>query len=249
VSSTGSRRRHRAFARQVALVARREYLRTVRRRGFVAGTLLLPLAMGFVFGISALSSTSFGQGSSGPIFVVNESATPLTPDARITPNVNVVDRAEAEQRLADHTVSEYFVVPAAWPGQAVIQVVGADRPLALARLRRALDETVVTGLPTTLAFHRWLAADERFARAELATDFVERAWDGAEERARVARRAALAAANAASRARSTTAQADSPGSGRAGASPDGRGPLDRQGRADGWRNVALREAAERWPAR
>ena len=49
------------FARLVALVARRDYLRTVRRRGFVAGTLLLPLAMGFIFAISAFNSSSLTE--------------------------------------------------------------------------------------------------------------------------------------------------------------------------------------------
>ena len=34
-----------SFSRLVGLVARRDYLRTVRRRGFVFGTLLLPLSI------------------------------------------------------------------------------------------------------------------------------------------------------------------------------------------------------------
>jgi len=34
------------FLRLVAIVARRDYLRTVRRRGFIFGTLLLPIGIG-----------------------------------------------------------------------------------------------------------------------------------------------------------------------------------------------------------
>jgi ABC-2 type transport system permease protein len=118
------------FVRLLVLVARRDYLRTVRRRGFVAGTLLLPLAMGLILAISAFASTSVGQGSTGPIVVVNESAVPIVADARVTPDVVVVDRREADRRLADKSVSNYFVVPATWPSQPRVLVVTADRPAA-----------------------------------------------------------------------------------------------------------------------
>jgi ABC-2 type transport system permease protein len=115
------------FVRLVALVARRDYLRTVRRRGFVAGTLLLPLAMGFVFAISALSSTSIGPRQSGPVVVVNESSVPLVADPRITPDVVVVDRTNADQQLSAHSISDYFVVPSTWPAEPTIQVVASER--------------------------------------------------------------------------------------------------------------------------
>lgn len=120
---------NREFTRLVVLVARRDYLRTVRRRGFVAGTLLLPLAMGFIFAISAFSSTSFTQtGSSGPIVVVNQSAIPIVADSRLTPDVIVVSQQEANQRLADREVADYYVIPPTWPGQPIVGVVTADRP-------------------------------------------------------------------------------------------------------------------------
>ena len=115
------------FLRLVVLVARRDYLRTVRRRGFVAGTLLLPLAMGFIFAISAFSSTSLGLSQTGPVVVVNESAVSIDPDPALTPDVTVVDRADADTRLADQTISDYFVVPATWPAQQNILVVSGDR--------------------------------------------------------------------------------------------------------------------------
>src|SRR3954453_1923447 len=116
------------FVRLVALVARRDYLRTVRRRGFVAGTLLLPLAMGFLFALSAFGSSAMTQSPTGPVVVVNESAVPIVPDARITPDVVVLDRAEADARLAAKAIDDYFVVPSTWPTQPTVLVVTSDRP-------------------------------------------------------------------------------------------------------------------------
>lgn len=133
------------FLRLVRLVARRDYVRTVRRRGFVAGTLLLPLGMTFIFALSSLSSTSFGQ-ASGPVVVVNESAIPLTADPKITPDVVVVDRAEADRRLATNSISEYYVVPAQWPAQPTVLIVQQDQPtgarpqLAISRVAAAQTE-------------------------------------------------------------------------------------------------------------
>src|SRR4051812_17088879 len=86
--------------------------------------------MGLILGVSAFASSSVGQGSSGPIIVVNESAVPIVADARITPDVVVVDRAEADGRLADKSISNYFVVPATWPSQSTVLVVASDRPAA-----------------------------------------------------------------------------------------------------------------------
>ncbi|MBA2372880.1 MAG: acetyl-CoA carboxylase biotin carboxylase subunit [Chloroflexi bacterium] len=65
------------------------------------------------------------------------------------------------------------------PMIAKVMVVSADRAGAIARLRRALDETVITGLQTTLPFHRAVACDPAFAAADLSTDWVADRWDGA----------------------------------------------------------------------
>ena len=50
-----------------------------------------------------------------------------------------------------------------------------DRPSALARLRRALDELRIEGLPTTRALHQALARDPCVARADFHTGWLE-AW-------------------------------------------------------------------------
>jgi ABC-2 type transport system permease protein len=115
------------FIRLVLLVARRDYLRTVRRRGFVAGTLLLPVAMVATFAISTFASTSLGN-QGGPILVVNESALSILPDATATPNIQVVARADAEQRLEAGSASEYYLVPAEWPALPRVLVVQRDGP-------------------------------------------------------------------------------------------------------------------------
>jgi acetyl/propionyl-CoA carboxylase alpha subunit len=51
---------------------------------------------------------------------------------------------------------------------------GADRDEALDSLAAALDETVVEGVTTNLAFLRWLVGHPAFRRGELSTDFLTR---------------------------------------------------------------------------
>jgi acetyl-CoA carboxylase biotin carboxylase subunit len=69
---------------------------------------------------------------------------------------------------------------------------GSDRDEAIARMVAALGETVVTGVPTTVPFHRWALAHPAFRSAEYDTRFVDGEWAA---RARPdARLAALAAA-------------------------------------------------------
>jgi ABC-2 type transport system permease protein len=108
-----------SFTRLVALVARRDYLRTVRRRGFLFGTLLLPLSIAFFFLVSSVVSTA--QISSGPdpsqvtLVVVNDSAVTLSND--LIANLRVVDRAAAEAKLASGAAAEYYLVPDTWPDQ------------------------------------------------------------------------------------------------------------------------------------
>jgi len=53
---------------------------------------------------------------------------------------------------------------------------GEDRAQALARMRRALAETVITGLPTTLPFHARVLAEPEFVAGRYDTAYVERAW-------------------------------------------------------------------------
>jgi hypothetical protein len=74
----GERResRRRSFLRLAALVARRDYLRTVRRRGFIFGTAVLPLAIAGLLGLSVLFSPGFEEQVAAPpeLALVNESS-------------------------------------------------------------------------------------------------------------------------------------------------------------------------------
>jgi acetyl/propionyl-CoA carboxylase alpha subunit len=51
-----------------------------------------------------------------------------------------------------------------------------DRPTAIARLRRALEETVVGGVQTDLSFHRWLVDQPGFVAGSYDTDVVHDLW-------------------------------------------------------------------------
>ncbi|MFL5641908.1 MAG: acetyl/propionyl/methylcrotonyl-CoA carboxylase subunit alpha [Chloroflexota bacterium] len=110
---------------------------------------------------------------------------------------------------------------------AKVMVHAGDRPAAIDRLRRALDETEVAGIQTTLPFHRFVARHPRFAAAELSTDWVAEAWDGRSQRAEVAAGAAVAAA-------SFDAKAAPAGEERAPA-------------GSGWATAARTDAVDRWP--
>ncbi|MFL5648120.1 MAG: acetyl/propionyl/methylcrotonyl-CoA carboxylase subunit alpha [Chloroflexota bacterium] len=110
---------------------------------------------------------------------------------------------------------------------AKVMVHAGDRPAAIDRLRRALDETEVAGIQTTLPFHRFVARHPRFAAAELSTDWVAEAWDGRSQRAEVAAGAAVAAA-------SFDAKAAPAGEERAPA-------------GSGWAAAARADAVDRWP--
>jgi acetyl/propionyl-CoA carboxylase alpha subunit len=76
---------------------------------------------------------------------------------------------------------------------AKIMVEAADRATAIQRLSRALDEVEVTGVQTTLPFHRALVRNPRFGRGDVSTDWVAEEWDGPAERAAALEVAAIAA--------------------------------------------------------
>jgi 3-methylcrotonyl-CoA carboxylase alpha subunit len=117
---------------------------------------------------------------------------------------------------------------------AKIMVVDADRPAAIDRLVRALDEVEVTGIQTTLPFHRFVAGHAGFRAARLSTDWVASEWDPAMagDRAAALEIAARAAAAVAARYPASRPAA-----------------ATRQGSAPGWRQVALAEGVDRWPER
>ena len=125
---------------------------------------------------------------------------------------------------------------------AKVMVHATDRPAAIARLRRALDETEIAGIQTTLPFHRFVARDASFAAAAVSTGWVGEHWEGETDRARAVRVAELAAGlDALESGLATTVEHGlAPGQGRATAplaATDGR-----------WAQAGRRAAIDRWRA-
>jgi acetyl-CoA carboxylase biotin carboxylase subunit len=76
---------------------------------------------------------------------------------------------------------------------AKVMVHAADRGAAIGRLRRALDETEIAGIQTTLPFHRFVSRDPTFIAGEVSTGWVGERWDGPADLAEATRVARLAA--------------------------------------------------------
>jgi len=76
-------------------------------------------------------------------------------------------------RVDSHLMSGYTVPPQYDSLIAKIIVHGDDRREALARMERALSETLVEGVKTTIPFHRKLLADPAFASGEFAVAHPE----------------------------------------------------------------------------
>ena len=140
----------------------------------------------------------------------------------------------------DTALEDGAVVPPDYdPLVAKILVVAGDRDAAIDRLRRALEETEISGIQTTLPFHRALVRDASFREARLSTGWVAEHWDGPASRAEAGRLAAVAAGLAAQDpARPAVA---SPGVTGAGAAADGRTSNP------GWPAAARAAAVDRWP--
>ncbi|MEP6639544.1 MAG: biotin carboxylase N-terminal domain-containing protein [Chloroflexota bacterium] len=116
---------------------------------------------------------------------------------------------------------------------AKVLVHASDRSAAIDRLRRALDETEVGGIQTTLPFHRFAVRHPGFRAGELSIEWVAEAWDGAADRAGNAPAAAEAAAGWVATDRTGT-----------GASPSHASPARAE---SGWAIAARDTATDRWP--
>jgi ABC-2 type transport system permease protein len=98
----------------IALIARREFVRVVRRRGFVLTTLLVPASLALVVGITSTvgGDASTTRDSGAPIYLVNESSLPLRdlPASSASPAVHIVTSdAATSARAAGETVETYLV--------------------------------------------------------------------------------------------------------------------------------------------
>jgi acetyl-CoA carboxylase biotin carboxylase subunit len=76
-------------------------------------------------------------------------------------------------RVDSHVYSGYRVPPNYDSLLAKLIVWGETRYEAINRARRALDEFIVVGIPTTIPFHQQVIENEYFQSGEVYTDFVE----------------------------------------------------------------------------
>jgi acetyl/propionyl-CoA carboxylase alpha subunit len=134
---------------------------------------------------------------------------------------------------------------------AKLMVHAGDRDAAIDRLRRALDETEISGIQTTVPFHRFVATDASFRAGNLSTGWVGEHWDGPAHWREAARRAQLVAGIDA--APGHGGQAGPAASLLAATRPAPAAPPARRdgatgGHGDGnWHRAGLEAAIDRWP--
>ena len=76
-------------------------------------------------------------------------------------------------RMDSHVYTDYEIPPYYDSLIGKLIVWGQDRPKALNRMRRALRECAITGLPTTIGFHQRILDNPEFIAGEVYTNFVE----------------------------------------------------------------------------
>jgi acetyl-CoA carboxylase biotin carboxylase subunit len=76
-------------------------------------------------------------------------------------------------RMDSHVYTDYEIPPYYDSLIGKLIVWGADRQTAMQRMRRALRECAITGLPTTLEFHQKILEAPEFQQGEVYTNFVE----------------------------------------------------------------------------
>ncbi|MEB3161620.1 MAG: acetyl-CoA carboxylase biotin carboxylase subunit [Prochlorothrix sp.] len=76
-------------------------------------------------------------------------------------------------RMDSHVYTDYDIPPYYDSLIGKIIVWGADREAAIQRMRRALRECAITGLPTTIGFHQKMLEDKEFQAGNLHTGYVE----------------------------------------------------------------------------
>ncbi len=77
-------------------------------------------------------------------------------------------------RMDSHVYTDYEIPPYYDSLIGKLIVWASDRPSAICRMKRALRECAITGLPTTIAFHQRILETPEFLRGEIYTNFVEK---------------------------------------------------------------------------
>lgn len=147
-------------------------------------------------------------------------------------------RVDTGLRVGDRVPPDYDAMI------AKIMTVGPDRATAVARMRRALRETEITGIQTTLPVGRAVVDDAVFIDGTaLSTEWVAERWDGEASRTAVADVAARIAAGAAMEG-APTGTIDDPVSVRKDTAYARPGLASG---ASGWRTAGRSAAVDRWP--
>ncbi|PSB07363.1 acetyl-CoA carboxylase biotin carboxylase subunit [filamentous cyanobacterium CCP2] len=76
-------------------------------------------------------------------------------------------------RMDSHVYTDYEIPPYYDSLIGKLIVWGSDRTTAIKRMRRALRECAITGLPTTIGFHQRILETPEFMEGEVYTNFVE----------------------------------------------------------------------------
>ncbi len=77
-------------------------------------------------------------------------------------------------RIDSHIYTDYQIPPYYDSLIGKLIVWGSDRPSAIRRMKRALREFALTGVPTTIGFHQKILETPEFLRGDVYTDFVEK---------------------------------------------------------------------------
>jgi acetyl-CoA carboxylase biotin carboxylase subunit len=75
-------------------------------------------------------------------------------------------------RMDSHVYTDYEIPPYYDSLIGKLIVWGPDRPTAIKRMKRALRECAITGLPTTIGFHQKVLETPTFLKGEVYTNFV-----------------------------------------------------------------------------
>ncbi|AFY71400.1 acetyl-CoA carboxylase, biotin carboxylase [Thalassoporum mexicanum PCC 7367] len=80
-------------------------------------------------------------------------------------------------RMDSHVYTDYEIPPYYDSLIGKLIVWAGDRPTAIARMKRALYEFAITGVPTTIGFHQKVLEDEAFQKGNVYTSYVQSLLD------------------------------------------------------------------------
>lgn len=76
-------------------------------------------------------------------------------------------------RVDSHVYTDYEIPPYYDSLIGKLIVWGRDRPTAIARMKRALQECAITGVPTTIGFHQKILETPEFNQGKVYTNFIQ----------------------------------------------------------------------------